>query len=108
MARDLSSTVAIRDGDSIVLGGLIQDNETTGKTGVPLLMDIPVLGSLFSTTGESNSRTELLVFITPRVMESEQDLRALNNEMRNRMSGIPDFEDLPVNFEAGQAETEGE
>ena len=108
LARDLSSTVAIRDGDSIVLGGLIQDNETTGKTGVPLLMDIPVLGSLFSTTGESNSRTELLVFITPRVMESEQDLRALNNEMRNRMSGIPDFEDLPVNFEAGQAETEGE
>ena len=108
LARDLSSTVAIRDGDSIVLGGLIQDNETTGKSGVPLLMDIPVVGGLFSTTSESNNRTELLVFITPRVMESEQDLRALNNEMRNRMSGIPEFEDLPVNFEAGQAETEGE
>jgi len=108
LARDLSSTVAIRDGDSIVLGGLIQDNETMGKSGVPLLMDIPLVGGLFSTTNDSNNRTELLVFITPRVMESEQDLRALNNEMRNRMSGIPDFEDLPVNFEAGQAETEGE
>lgn len=108
LARDVTSTVAIRDGESVVLGGLIRDNETTGKSGVPLLMDIPVIGSLFSTTTEKNNRTELLVFITPRVMESEADLRALNREMRGRMSGIPDFDDLPVNFESGVEDREGE
>ena len=93
--RDISSRVAIRDGESVVLGGLIRNNETTGKTGVPLLMDIPVLGALFSSTTNSEARTELLVFITPRVMESQTDLRELNQEMRERMRGLKDFNDLP-------------
>lgn len=96
--RDVSSTVAVRDGESVVLGGLIRDNETEGRSGIPLLMDIPVLGSLFSTTARSSVRTELLIFITPRVMESQQDLRELNLEMRNRMRGLRNFEDLPVVF----------
>ena len=56
--RDVSSKVAIRDGESVVLGGLIRDNTTTGKSGVPLLMDIPVLGNPFSTTTDASARTE--------------------------------------------------
>jgi len=98
LARDVSSKVAVRNGESVVLGGLIRDNETTGKSGVPLLMDIPVLGTLFSTTTEQSQRSELLVFITPRVMESDSDLRALNLEMRNRMTGLKNWQDLPVSF----------
>ena len=105
--RDVRSKVAVRDGESVVLGGLIRDNETSGKSGVPILMDIPVLGSLFSTTTEQNNRTELLVFITPRVMESDDDLRALNSEMRSRMSGIKDFEDLPASFQGTSEKGEG-
>ena len=88
LERNVSSRVAIRDNESVVLGGLIRDNETEGRSGVPLLMDIPVLGSLFSTTTQSSTRTELLIFITPRVMESQQDLRELNREMRDRMKGL--------------------
>jgi len=98
LERNVSSRVAVRSGESIVLGGLIRDNETEGRSGVPLLMDIPVVGSLFSTTTQASSRTELLIFITPRVMESDQDLRDLNIEMRDRMRGLTNFEDLPVNF----------
>ena len=94
-SRDVNSKVAVRDGESVVLGGLILDNETEGKGGIPLLMDIPVLGSLFSTTTNSSVRTELLVFITPRVVESDEDLRLLNAEMRSRMRGLKNFEDLP-------------
>lgn len=94
--RNISSRVAIRDGESVVMGGLIRDNETEGKSGVPLLMDIPLLGSIFSTTTKASTRTELLIFITPRVMESQQDLRELNREMRNRMKGITNFDDLPL------------
>ena len=93
--RDISSKVAIRDGDSVVLGGLIRDNTTTGKSGVPLLMDIPVLGNLFSTTTDGSARTELLIFITPRVLESDQDLLGITAEMRQRMRGLKNFEDLP-------------
>lgn len=96
--RNVNSRVAIRSGESVVLGGLIRDNSTTGRNGIPLLMDIPVLGNLFSTTTDSQSRTELLVLITPRVLESDQDLRDLNREMRNRMKGLKRFEDLPVSF----------
>ena len=101
LERNVSSRVAVRSGESIVLGGLIRDNETEGRSGVPLLMDIPVVGGLFSTTTQASSRTELLIFITPRVMESDQDLRNLNIEMRDRMRGLTNFEDLPVNFTGG-------
>jgi general secretion pathway protein D len=87
----------------VVLGGLIRDNETEGQSGVPLLMNIPVLGALFSTTTTAASRTELLIFITPRVLESETDLRDLNREMRSRMTGLKNFEDLPVSFPENQA-----
>ena len=82
-----------------MLGGLIRDNETEGKSGVPLLMDIPVVGALFSTTTKASSRTELLIFITPRVMEGDEDLRDLNREMRARMQGLTNFEDLPVRID---------
>ena len=99
LERNVSSRVAVRSGESVVLGGLIRDNETTGKSGVPLLMDIPLIGSLFRTTTNNGIRTELLVFITPRVLEGEQDLREINREMRNRMKGLTTFEDLPVGFQ---------
>ena len=94
--RMVSSRIAVRSGDSVVLGGLIVDNDAQGKTGVPLLMDIPVLGSLFSTTINQAKRTELLIFITPRVVESSDELRLLTDEMRSRMRGLKNFEDLPI------------
>ena len=97
--RAVNSRVAIRSGESVVLGGLIRDNETEGQSGVPVLKDIPLVGALFSTTTVASTRTELLIFITPRVMESDQDLRDLNLEMRSRMRGLTDFEDLPVSFD---------
>ena len=101
--RNLSSRIAVRSGDSVVLGGLIRDNSTQTKSGVPLLMDIPVLGSLFSNTSDGTVRTELLVFITPKVVETDDELRALTLEMRNRMKGITDFKDVPINLEQGGA-----
>ena len=98
LERNVSSRVAIRSGESVVLGGLIRDNESKGRSGIPLLMDIPGLGALFSTTNTVSSRTELLIFISPRVLEGDQDLRDLNREMRDRMKGLTDFSDLPVSF----------
>ena len=96
LERDISSRIAVRTGESVVLGGLITDNATTAKTGVPYLMDIPVLGNLFRTTTDSTKRVELLVFITPKVVESDGELQALTREMRDRMRGLKNFEDLPL------------
>src|SRR5262249_43991022 len=66
--RKITSKVVIQDGETISLAGLISDRQQRDKNGVPLLQDIPVLGSLFSTRGHSDQRTELLVLITPRVI----------------------------------------
>jgi len=99
LERNVSSTIAVRSGESVVLGGLIRDNATSAESGVPFLKDIPGLGALFSSTSESVVRTELLVFITPRVLEGEGDLRAINQEMRDRMKGLTNFKDLPVGFQ---------
>jgi general secretion pathway protein D len=63
-------------------------------------MDIPVLGSLFSNTRDNTVRTELLVFITPKVVETDDELRALSVEMRDRMQGITDFSDVPIDLES--------
>ena len=106
LERNVTSKVAVRSGETVVLGGLIRDNESTGKNGIPLLMDIPVVGSLFSTTTNSSTRTELLVFITPRVLESEQDLRDLNREMRRRMKGLKNYDDLPQSFDLKESTSE--
>ena len=96
LERDISSRIAVRSGESVVLGGLITDNSSVVKSGVPLLMDIPVLGNLFSTNSDTTKRVELLVFITPEVVESDTELRELTREMRDRMRGITNFADLPL------------
>lgn len=86
LQRDITSRVAVRSGETVVLGGLIRDNTSRGRLGVPLLMDIPVLGHLFGTTTRNNNRTELIVLITPRVVRNDQDLRAVSEQMRERLS----------------------
>lgn len=86
LQREFSSRVSVRSGETVVLGGLIRDNAQRGKQGVPLLQDIPVVGALFSTSNTTSSRTELVVTITPRVMRSDGDLRALSAEIGDRLS----------------------
>lgn len=86
--RQIQSRVAVRSGEPIVLGGLIRENGTEGRSGVPGLADIPLLGSLFSTTSNKRERTELLVLLTPRALEDDDDLRAASAEMRQRMRAV--------------------
>jgi general secretion pathway protein D len=94
LQRRIDSKVAIRSGETLVLGGLIRDNTTTGKSGIPLLQDIPVVGSLFGSNNTNTARTELLVVITPRVVRSDQEIRDVSGEMRQRMKGLSDSEAL--------------
>lgn len=86
--RDISSRVAVRSGEAVVLGGLIRENKTNSKSGVPGLYEVPLLGNLFGKTTDSGVRTELLVVITPKVLFNESDLREVSQEMRSRMRGF--------------------
>lgn len=90
--RQLSSKVAVRSGESIVMGGLIQDRSSTSKSGIPFLHTIPVLGNLFGSTGNNGNRTELVVVITPRVVRSDVDIRQVSDDLRNRMQGLKAIE----------------
>lgn len=85
LQRQIDTKVAVRSGETLVLGGLIRDNDADGSAGVPGLHDIPLLGALFGTKTRNRTQTELLVIITPRILETDDDLRAASLEMRSRM-----------------------
>jgi general secretion pathway protein D len=103
LQRQITSKVAVRSGQTLVLGGLIRDNNTTGSNGVPGLHEIPVLGALFGTKTSSGQRTELLVIITPRVVRSEQDAVEVSAEMRERMTSFIGYRPFGKNAPAAPA-----
>jgi type IV pilus assembly protein PilQ len=68
VSREANSHILIKNGQTVVLGGIYRDQTGDTITGVPFLMDIPVLGWLFKTEGKKNTREDLLVFLTPRIL----------------------------------------
>lgn len=69
-SNDISTNVIVENGGTVVLGGILQESETEAESRVPFLADLPVVGNLFRNSGISKKRTELLVFITPRVLDN--------------------------------------
>lgn len=86
--RNLSTEIAIQSGETIVMGGLITQNETKGSSGVPLISKVPLLGNLFKNETKSTLRTELLVLITPTVVENPQQAKQLTKEYANQFKGL--------------------
>lgn len=89
--RQLESTVAINSGETIVLGGLIQDTESNAESGIPVVRRIPVLGKLFGQSRDEMRRTELLVLITPRVIRNRDDAQDVTKEFKRKLRGIAPF-----------------
>lgn len=83
--RRVNSSVAVEDGATIALGGLIRDNRTRTKSGIPLLQDIPYVGNLFGVTDDSQTRTELIVLITPHVIRNAQNANEITEELREKL-----------------------
>jgi general secretion pathway protein D len=77
--------VAVQDGQTVGMAGLIRDNVSNDNGGIPFLKDIPILGTLVSTQNNSRMRTELLVLITPHVVHDQRDARALTEDLRNQL-----------------------
>jgi general secretion pathway protein D len=86
--RELATQVAVQSGQTVLLGGLIQQDEADGNSGVPVLNRIPVLGRLFGTTTRNHNRTELIVLITPRVISSSDDARRITDEYQQKFESL--------------------
>lgn len=90
--RAIDSVVAINSGETIVLGGLMQTQQSKNESGFPGLRRIPGIGKLFGTTSNEDSRTELLVLITPRVVRNRDDVRSITEEFRQKLPQLQQLE----------------
>ena len=92
--RKIVSTVAVHGGETIALGGLIRETESRSNSGIPFLKDIPFLGAAFRSANNTLRRTELLIFITPRVIRSMQDARDTTEYLRRQLRNM-NIEEMP-------------
>ena len=90
--RTLSSEVAVKDGDTVMLGGFIRADKSTARSGVPLLMNIPLIGNLFTSRSDSKDRTELIVLIRPTVLRTPDAAAEQAVSEQKRLPGITETE----------------
>ena len=111
--RKAETSVVVHDGETLVIGGLVQEQKSKSRTGVPFLGDIPLLGYLFSHTTDSLNKTELIILITPHVIKNEDEGKELTRQFQDRVKGLKSRinerkkanEDLPTSISAGQVGT---
>jgi len=83
--RKVQTSLTLKNGSTVLLGGIISSNKGQGDSGIPFLKDIPVLGNFFSSVNVSNDRTELIVLITPYIVNDDFDAQAITNAFRNQL-----------------------
>lgn len=86
--REITSTVAVQSGETLVLGGLIREVNEFTESGIPILRKLPLVGPLFRSTTQNDNRTELIVLITPRAVQNMPEARMITEELRSKMQGI--------------------
>ena len=77
--REVETTLNLKNGETFAIGGLIQEDDTISESAVPYLSEIPILGEIFKRTNEEQSKTELLIFITPKIIEDYTNLEGQTN-----------------------------
>jgi general secretion pathway protein D len=86
--RTLSSEIAVKDRDTVILGGFIRSDKSKTRSGVPLLMDIPLIGNLFTSRSDSKDRTETIVMIRPTVLKTPEIAATQAIKEERRLPGI--------------------
>jgi general secretion pathway protein D len=100
--KEIESSVAILDGETIALGGLIDEQNTENKNGIPWLYQLPLIGPLFGSTTYDKTKNELVVLITPRVVKSKQDSRVISDEFKRKLTGI--YQEVPAAIDGASVE----
>jgi general secretion pathway protein D len=86
--RAVGTQIAVQSGQTVLLGGLIQQNESVTDNGIPGLNRIPWVGRLFGTTDHNRNRTELIVLITPRVITSSEEAKQITDEYQRKFESL--------------------
>jgi general secretion pathway protein D len=86
--RSLTTSLSLRDGSSHILGGLMSRRDSLGTGGIPTLQDVPVLGRLFRNQNESSDKTELVLIITPYIIDNDDDAREVTEAVRRQLEMI--------------------
>jgi hypothetical protein len=86
--RSASTTVTVKDGQTVVIGGLISDATTSNERRVPFIADIPVIGNLFKSTSDDVEKINLLIFLTPHIIKDEVDAAAFSTAKRDEFRAL--------------------
>jgi len=85
--RKVKSELSVANGQTVLLAGLISEEQDIDHTGIPVLDQIPIIGNAFSTNTKSVTRTELILFIRPQIIHDGGDASAVAEELRSKMRG---------------------
>ena len=86
--RKVQSSVAVTSGQTVLLGGLISSNSEVDRNGIPILMDIKGIGDLFSTNDKKTTRTEVIIFIRPQIIQNGTDAQLVGEELRSKLNNL--------------------
>jgi general secretion pathway protein D len=86
--RSISTQVTVQDGDTIAIGGIIQESNTSSSAGVPWLHRLPIVGAAFGAKSTSKGRTELVIFMTPRVIYDTNAIAEASDEIKSKLKRL--------------------
>jgi general secretion pathway protein D len=86
--RTVQTQVTVQDGDTIAIGGIIQESDTLSTAGIPVLNRIPILGAAFGSKNLTKARTELIIFLTPRVIYDTNQIVEATDELTGRVKRL--------------------
>jgi len=102
--RKVDTKLTLRDGSTVLLGGLMSSNQTSGDSGIPFLKDVPAVGQLFRVNTDNTTRTELIVLITPYIIADDKDAQSITEAFRSRLGDWAQDAPLPRRGAASGAE----
>jgi len=100
-AREANAILSVKSGHTIVLGGLMRESIVRSAERVPILGDLPIIGSLFRSTSSSREKRELLVFLTPHVVRSPAEAAQLTESEKSRLPEVPRSLQTPAGGQTG-------
>jgi general secretion pathway protein D len=89
--REAETTMVVHDNSTVIIGGIIDDSVNAQRTGVPYLMDVPVLGRFFRQDMDNTTRTELLITITPSVIHNREEAHEVTEDFSSRIEGLAEL-----------------
>lgn len=105
---EATTNLVVQDGQTIVIGGLIREDDSKARSGIPLLSKIPILGYLFGNTDEDASRTELVILLTPHVVKSQQEASVITNKFVDKMTDEQMSKEIKKGIQIKEEESEKE